>query len=176
MNIYRSLALAAATVAWLGATAASAQWVGSAEAPAAPKSEHAEALLLAPSKATRALRLEAIDPELIQSAKRANGASLAKRLQIGIGRDVGEVAAASSAALSWTPVAGGQAAQWQVTSPDAAALRIGLSAAQLDPGAELRFSGRATPEVVYGPFPAAQVAAMGAVYWSPVLDGDTAIV
>ena len=99
-----------------------------------------------------------------------------KRVQIGIGQKVPASAVNTSAALRWIPVAGGIAAQWEVTSPGARALRVALAVSQLPTGAEIRFAGRSDPGVVYGPYGARDVRLAGPTYWSPALEGDRAIV
>jgi lysyl endopeptidase len=79
-------------------------------------------------------------------------------------------------ALRWHDLANGmQAARITVNSPGAGALRIGLSLALPPPGLTLRFRGSASGAAVQGPIDAAHIAA-DAVYWSPLLDGDTAVV
>jgi hypothetical protein len=120
------------------------------------------------------LRLNAIDPAEIAKAKRENSSSN-KRLQIGIGRDVALEAIAESAASAvfWAPVPGGIAAHWEISSPGAQSLRVGLAVRSISPGVEIRFAGTAST-VVYGPFSAGEVSA-GAIYWSPVLSGESGI-
>jgi lysyl endopeptidase len=78
--------------------------------------------------------------------------------------------------LPWQDLGGGiRAARITVNSPGAGALRIGLSLTLPPPGLALRFRGSAPGAAVQEPVPAARVAA-DAVYWSPLLDGDTAVV
>jgi hypothetical protein len=82
----------------------------------------------------------------------------------------------SLAAMPWQRLAdGGMAARINVSSPGAAAIRIGVKLAKADPGVALRFVGSADPQRVFGPISASEVAASG-VYWSPVLDGEVATV
>src|SRR6185369_10615389 len=114
--------------------------------------------------------------KLVDSAKADNGKTFFKRLQIGIGRPVDAGIIARSTALRWMGVNGGLAARWVVTSPGARALRVGLSVARMDPAIELRFAGTAQPSTVYGPFLANEAMRDGATYWSPVLEGESAIV
>ena len=172
------IAAACFALSALGAAGlALAQSSSYAIAPYPAKSAALETLRL-PVGAAKAtlLRLDALDSAEIDAIKRANSLSDFKRLQIGIGRDAEVHAEASDASLRWTPVAGGAAAHWQVTSPDARALRVSLVAARMAPGAEIRFVGSAQPGTVYGPFSAAEVRAATGIYWSPVLEGDTATV
>ena len=124
-----------------------AQSNSSAMVPAA-KAAAAPAFLLPPGTATVALRLDPIDPSMIDSARRANSASVVKRLQIGVGRDVDSGLQVAAESLPWSAVPGGVAARLEVTSPGATALRIGVSAARIGPGIELRFAGNARPATV----------------------------
>jgi hypothetical protein len=176
MNPVRPLApfLLAALLATFDATAQS--W-GPGVAPTAKAVAPAPQLRARPgSVPAGGLTLPAPDSAAIESLQRANRFSLNKRLEIGIGRELVPADALALAASGWTAIDGGRVTHWQVASGEARALRVGLASAV--PGAryELRFAGNARPDVVYGPFTAADVAAAGAVYWSPVLEGDTAIV
>ena len=107
--------------------------------------------------------------------------------QIGHARVVDALDAPVSAgrALAWEPAGdGGLRAAFSVTSPGAAATRLGLRIAAAPAGTTLRFyppSGEAPYEVAF-----AQIEAqlrMGStagqadeVYWSPVVEGDTQVV
>src|SRR5438067_1327304 len=91
-------------------------------------------------------------------------------------REIAPQLQSSSETLLWTPVPDGLAARLEVTSPGAAALRVALATARVAPGMELRFAGSARADVVYGPFTARDVDRSLPSYWSPVLEGDTAIV
>ncbi|HSN19219.1 MAG TPA: BACON domain-containing carbohydrate-binding protein [Usitatibacter sp.] len=158
----------------LGSTPALPQSNSSRISLGAPKAA-AEARFLAPDAPAVALRLTPIDPARIEAVKRANTVSVLKRLQIGVGRRLEGMHEASGRALSWvTAPGGGMAARWEVTSPGARALRVELSS--IPEGVELRFAGIGAPAVVYGPFTAADFADEGRGYWSPVLEGETAIV
>jgi hypothetical protein len=102
-----------------------------------------------------------------------NKGNKSRRLAVGYARPV--PAASASVRLSelpWQSVAGGlRAAQLTVTSPGAAAVRLGLSLQDAPPGLVLRFRGSGSGAAVFGPVSAAAVAA-DEVYWSPVLEGD----
>mgnify|MGYP000368440558 CR=1 FL=1 len=161
------------------ASPAFAVWNTYAIAPGPEAAARPELLQLppgSPSASTVRLEADATLESRILALKRANSVSETKVLQIGVGRDVPQVPEASSAALRWERVAGGMAAQWRVSSLGARALRIGLEATYLPPGAQLRFSGEDGAGTVYGPFAATDIFAMGPIYWSPVLEGDSAIV
>ena len=149
----------------------------SAIAPVAAKSAMRESFRLAPGTVpSRLVPLAPIAAERVLEVKSANGQSWNKRLQIGIGRDVPQSQEADSAALLWMPVSGGLAAHWEVSSSGARALRLGFIAAKLPAGIEIRFAGEGDRDTVYGPFAAADVVAMGATFWSPVLEGERAFV
>jgi hypothetical protein len=78
--------------------------------------------------------------------------------------------------LPWQNLAdGGSAARISLNSPGAAAIRVGVSVAKAEPGVSLRFAGSANPQQVFGPVMAKELIA-SKLYWSPVLDGDTATV
>src|SRR5438105_1029922 len=64
------------------------------------------------------IRLPALDPSVLESVKRANSAHSKKALQVGVDRDVVPGGPAASSSLTWTDVAGGSVAQWEVTSTD----------------------------------------------------------
>jgi lysyl endopeptidase len=70
---------------------------------------------------------------------------------------------------------GGQAAQIVVNSPGAAAIRLGVSLSTKERGVALRFAESGGTQQVYGPYGADTIAA-SRLYWSPVLDGDSATV
>ncbi|HYC35007.1 MAG TPA: choice-of-anchor J domain-containing protein [Usitatibacter sp.] len=148
-----------------------AQSNGPAVAPPSAKSARVEALRALGAPVAH-IRLAAPDPEAIENLKKANAATRLKRLEIGIGREVDAAMRAMAGSPRFVPAAGGTAAHWQVTSTGAAALRIGLSVASLPARAELRFVGADRPDVVYGPFTASDVMAMGSTFWSPVLEGQ----
>jgi hypothetical protein len=77
------------------------------------------------------------------------------------------------AALPWQPTAAGtRAAQLALTSPGAAALRLGLVLKDAPPGLSVRFQGSVSGAPPYGPFTGAAIAGE-AVYWSPALEGET---
>jgi lysyl endopeptidase len=159
------------------AAPAFAQFNFSAEAPYSPKAAARESLRLPLGMARiTPLRLQAPDAKAIDAVRQANTRGLNKRLQIGIGRSTEALAEAWSGSLRWNPAPGGWVAQWEVTSANASALRIGLVAARLLPGMEIRFTGIREIDTVYGPFSERDVAAGGATYWSPVLEGDSATI
>jgi hypothetical protein len=116
------------------------------------------------------VRLDPADAKMIEQARSANAKNFHKRLQIGVGRPVG-----AELVPVWTPVDGGYAAQWTVTSPAAEALRLEVSVRGAGDGAELRFAGQGELAAVYAA-PASEFDTGSPSRWSPVLPGETAIV
>ena len=100
----------------------------SAGAPAVAKAVVTPQFVLTSDAPAVAIRLDPIDPTLVDSAKRGNATTKTKRLQIGIGRDMSPELRASSETLLWTPApGGGMAARLEITSPGASALRRSAS-------------------------------------------------
>jgi len=97
-----------------------------------------------------------------------------RRLPVGFARAVPVADSVLRLAdLPWQTVADGmQAAQVAVTSPDAAAVRLGLALKNAPPGLVARFQGGASGAPVYGPVPAVAIT-RETVFWSPVLEGET---
>ncbi|HZW25303.1 MAG TPA: hypothetical protein VFF26_07460 [Gallionella sp.] len=129
----------------------------------------------------QSLRLDPPSDMEIQSLKENNSGQKGteeKSLQIGFGRTVPAAIADAVAPqlLNWQPLAtGGMAAQFTITSPGAAALRLALAVRKIPQGAEARFTGSANPNDVLGPVASAQML-KDAVYWSPMVEGDSATV
>ncbi len=122
------------------------------------------------------IRLEPVGVEKIKALKDSNSRKDRKLLQIGFGRPLPDTARAaiSSAALIWTQLPdGGQVARFSMTSPQAAALRLGLVISAMEDGVELRFFGSADVARIYGPFTNRDIRMQGPVYWTPVIDGET---
>ena len=109
-------------------------------------------------------------------------------LQIGFGRDLPEIYQGDLyPRLTWVHAAGGgEVATFAVTSPGARAIRVAIAADRLPASAEVRFFGRKNAEV-FGPFRAAEVRSRpddasragtetpaAELFWSPVIEGDTA--
>lgn len=173
-----ALSIALALVAAGTWSPAFAQSMREATPPAPPQTKAAivEQLKLPSDAQATPIRLDAPDTTAVEKVKRANGASQLKRVQIGLNRDVTGTHA-QSGALDWTPVEGGYAARWSITSAGAKALRVGFDIKRSAPSLQLRFAGSARPGTVYGPVTEAQLNGFaGKTYWSPVLEGDTATV
>ncbi len=146
------------------------------------KSASATDLLLGSAAASRTILLpvpsdterSALNTKSATASTRKSASS--KRLAIGFARSVPTAENAFNlSAVAWAPVAGGgSAAQLRVTSPGAAALRVELAVSGAPAGLMVRFAGSSGKQV-FGPYPASTVAG-GPVYWSPVLEGDTATI
>lgn len=135
--------------------------------------------LPAPSAAERAKLKAANAARPATAAKGAVRTGRGTPLAIGFGRGVtAPQRALDGASLPWIELPdGGFAARVEVTSAGAAALRLGLVTGATDPDVSVRFSGSATGAPVFGPFPGnalAQATERGGIYWSPVLEGESA--
>lgn len=140
------------------------------------KAERTARFMLPSGASVVALRLGPVDAAIVHAVKQANARAFLKRVQVGIGRAIEETPEASSASLAWSSVpGGGVAARWEVTSAGAVALRVALDVRALPAGAQVRFAGLGAPDTVYGPLSAAELHA-GHDAWSPVLEGDAALV
>lgn len=101
------------------------------------------------------------------------------RQRIGLPRILSDVEreATNSDSLRWVAVAeGGQVAQFVVTSPGAAAMRVGIGVVQMPAGVELSVVGSEDPGRVYGPVSGAELVRQQPIYWTPVTEGDTVTV
>jgi len=116
------------------------------------------------------IRLDPPDASQKKALDDNNAGQGVKALQIGFAR----ITALDSSALVWRELPdGGRVARFSVTSPEAAAMRLGLAIDRFDSGAELRFFGSAVPSLIYGPIGAANLRLSEPIYWSPVVEGDT---
>jgi lysyl endopeptidase len=80
----------------------------------------------------------------------------------------------STATMPWQALAdGGRAARINISSPGAAAIRVGVTMKTAVPNVALRFVGAGEPQRIFGPFTAQEITAAG-TYWSPVLEGELA--
>ena len=115
------------------------------------------------------------------AAATAQGAKeVAKALAIALPRELPDASRSIALdALAWQPLPeGSRAARIAITSTGAAALRVALVLQQPDIGVSFRFAGNGAQGQVFGPIPANAIAADTArfgMFWSPVLEGDTAI-
>ena len=131
-----------------------------------------------PPQSTLSIVLPCVS-EAGKSALEENKPDRGGPLQIGFGRAVpAEYRGDLAARLEWsagseTDVDGSPVvAALTVTSPEAAALRVGLRA-KLAAGATLRFSSLSDPEQQFRPFTHEDFGSSADVVWSPVIEGDT---
>lgn len=107
-------------------------------------------------------------------------------LQVGVGRNIPDPYDKNlDEHLTWHPLkSGGQIAAFTVTSPDAAAIRLGIVANNMPEGVEIRFFSVSVPEQIFGPFSAKDIVKLPKegddkpenepfLFWSPVIEGDT---
>ncbi|MGC1819363.1 MAG: serine protease [Casimicrobiaceae bacterium] len=105
--------------------------------------------------------------------------AVAKALAIALPRDVPDAARSVALdSLAWQSLSdGSRAARIDIASAGAAALRVALSLQQTDTGVSFRFAGNGAQAQVFGPIPGNAIAAdttRFGMFWSPVLEGDTA--
>lgn len=155
----------------LASPAARAERVFSAQAPHSAHSKAAvSAGLRLSAGSAAAIRLPALDAATVEAIRRENALGGARALKLGIVREAPE-SAPRSAALQWRAVRGGMAAQWTVAVAGARALRIELAIARAPAGAKVRYASTADPSrATESTLPASGTT------WSPVIDGDSAIV
>jgi hypothetical protein len=144
-------------------------------APAAP------GLRIALPEATASERAELKARNATTARSGTKSGSLKGPLALAFPRDIPAGGSAHSlAGLNWQALAdGSRAVKIDIVSPGARALRVALQLPPLDPGITLRFSGNGEHAQVFGPIPANAVASdtqRFGVFWSPVLDGDTATI
>jgi lysyl endopeptidase len=110
--------------------------------------------------------------------------------QVGFARDVAELSdgVASVARLNWTALASGaRVAAFSVTSSDAASIRVGLRAKAIpsktllrfyapDTGPVIEVSAEELQETIGRNLAAGAVSESALVFWSPVIEGPTAVV
>lgn len=98
-------------------------------------------------------------------------------LQVGIGRSaVRERLGTSRPTLDWVQVpGGGHVATFDVTSPVAMGLRVGLKLQGLPANAELRVRGSELPldDVLLVKAAEIRASTVGGIYWTPPTDGET---
>lgn len=78
--------------------------------------------------------------------------------------------------LRWMAVAGGMAARFEVRSPDALALRIGLHVDRLDDRAEFRFAGSDEPSRIVAIMRGGEISRLRdarGLFWTPSTDGES---
>lgn len=151
----------------------------------APASKPAAELLLPDTAVSHRVELAAPTPS---EAKRSSAgpwssgstgkpATKQRRLSVGFARSLPESEQALQlSALPWQDAGSGlRAARITITSPGASGMRIAIALSHPPSGLAVRFRGSAPAAAVYGPVDAMRIAGE-ATFWSPLLDGDTAVV
>lgn len=120
-----------------------------------------------------------------QNASSSSGASpttraKSSRLAVAFGRDLPSGSRTLLLnQLAWQTLSDGtRVARIEVTSPGAAATRLALQLPRADPDLAVSFSGTGAHAQVFGPYPANRIASDTAdfgQYWTPVLEGPSAI-
>ncbi len=117
----------------------------------------------------------------VQQANRSRDVRQPKATQIGIARTASsESVRKALPAPIWQRLPdGGQSTRFEVTSPLAMGLRVGLKLEGLDPRAELRFGGSELPlgdTLLVSGREALRSTLPDGTYWSPVTDGQTQVI
>jgi hypothetical protein len=123
-------------------------------------------------------RLQPVAPSEIAALRRVNDGQILsgrlKRLAIGIVREPQYTPPLPSAPkLHWIKIPGGYAAQFSITSPDAAALRVSMALAGVPANVQLVFFGADGPSRLLGPVNVGDIADRTSPWWSPVTEGQT---
>lgn len=130
--------------------------------------------------AASAVRLAPVEPSRLQALREANQrpATSLKRLLIGVTRDVASEAVAGNASESrgWAPVAGGHALRVQLTSPEAASVRLALDLREVPPEVEMVFFGSDLPGRLEGPVRVGEIPDRTRAWWGPLTEGETQVV
>lgn len=173
MNLFRPVFLALA-LAFAGSATAQQPVLSVGGEPAhAAKAETAVDWRRTTPAAVSRMTFGELDPmRIVELQKRNERPNIAT--QIGINRNVAEATRALPA-LRWETVEGGRVARFEVSSPDALGLRVGLSVLGLPAGAEMRFAGSLAPQrlvLATTDDVRFQSGSGSRTYWSPVTDGD----
>jgi hypothetical protein len=152
------------------ATPALAERNFSAWRPGSAKKATAAVLQLAPA-ADPGVRVGPIDRAEIAAMRAENAVAGLRALKLGVVRAVSGEPGTGPASLAWHAGPGGHAAQWHVTADEARAVRVRLAVRGAPAGVVARFAA-ASPA---SPVSETRIPARGEV-WSPVLEGDGAIV
>ncbi len=138
-----------------------------------PAGAPARRIMLAPPTAAEHAALKSASAASDQAGK----PNKARRLAIGFARDVrASDSSMRIADLPWQTLPDRtQIARVELTSPGAVAIRIELALEDPPEGLVLRFRGSASGAPAFGPYPADTIARRS-VFWTPVLEGETASV
>jgi hypothetical protein len=127
------------------------------------------------------VRFTELPADRLEKVKEANSergkGQQAKPLQIGVNRFFSiEAENKTQPTLNWQKVDGGSVAYLTVTSPDAAALRVGLKIERMPASVELRFAGSNEADNIAGVVSGQEALSLRSdnnTYWTPMTDGDT---
>ena len=123
----------------------------------------------------RALRL--VQPRARELQSLAPGKTFTKRVDIGFGRDVAELAEEPAArALVWERVGPSRIAKLRVHSPGAQALRVGLRIGSTRQPWELRVTGSADETRALGPLRLGGPLGKADVHWTPLTEGEAQVI
>jgi lysyl endopeptidase len=175
MNLFRPVFLAL-TLAFAGAVGAAAQPPLSVagEPVRAAKAEPVVVWRQQTPDAVSRMEFSELDTmRIVELQKRNARPNIAT--QIGINRAASE-AGQPLPALRWQTAGDGRTVRFQVSSPDALGMRVGLKVLGLPDGAEMRFAGGLAPDrlvLATAEQIRFQNAAGARTYWSPATDGET---
>lgn len=127
------------------------------------------------------LFLQELPARRILDVHNHNQRNTLKPTQVGIARSVDTDGVQKALpGLHWVSLrSGGSVARFEVSSPDALGLRIGLQLGRVDPRVELRFAGSNNPLQVVAVVKAAEALRLKdsrQIYWTPATDGEAQIV
>lgn len=128
-----------------------------------------------PEAAAVSWALPELAAERVQELRENNSRQDAKRLQIGIERVLAEDSHLSGIPdLEWRALSdGGHVARLALSSPGAAAVRVGLTMTKLPDNVELRFFGDGQLQSVVAAVGSAEIRRSGNdLYWTPVTEGQ----
>lgn len=111
--------------------------------------------------------LGALPAEQVAPLREAGTRSEAGPRQVGLVRELPSIAGAAQ----WRAVQGGSAVRFSVRAEGARALRVRIEARRSAAGVRARFWSPAHPETIH-----AEALDAGGSYWSPLVEGDTAVV
>ncbi|MDR0769934.1 MAG: hypothetical protein LBE75_01850 [Burkholderiales bacterium] len=179
-----AISLLAAALMFLAPVAFSAEILRVEGAPViSTKAEEAVFWRSAPdTRGTTAVTFMPLPQSALKALQEENSPDLnnrfqTKALKIGVNRNADtEIGDGAPSALNWQNVGDGHIARLAVTSPEARGLRVALQLRALPDSAELRFSGSAAPDRIFGVISGNEANALrddSKVYWTPVTDGET---
>jgi hypothetical protein len=176
-NIFAALlaALAATLAGPAGAAPESLAFVPGEVVVADKASAPAPRLRITAKAAVSPARLAPVADAELETIRRQNRAPQGKRLMIGVNRaaTVPQGTLPTAANVAWSKVDGGQAAQWSLASPDAAAVRLAIDLRGVPLDVEMVFFGSGSPGQLLGPVRVGDIADRSMPWWSPPTEGET---